>query len=125
MCLQSELFLAFVRWICEVGTVKLKVRDALPFGREKAIPAKALADALGFPTTIELRKQIERERAAGAVILSDCHRGGYYLSNDPEELRGFTRTLTARAKNTAKAAQSAQIALDAATGQERMEGWWK
>jgi hypothetical protein len=107
-----------------VGAVKLKVRDALPFGRENAIPAKALADALGFPTTRELRKQIERERAAGAVILSDCHRGGYYLSNDPEELRRFTRTLTARAKNTAKAAQSAQIALDAATGQERMEGWY-
>ena len=125
MCLQSDLFLAFVRWICEVGTVKLKVRDALPFGRENAIPAKALADALGFPTTRELRKQIERDRAAGAVILSDCHRGGYYLSNDPEELRRFTRTLNARAKNTAKAAQSAQEALDAATGQERMEGWWK
>ena len=104
--------------------MKLKVRDALPFGRENAIPAKALADALGFPTTRELRKQIERERSAGAVILSDCHRGGYYLSNDPEELRRFTRTLTARAKNTAKAAQSAQIALDAATGQERMEGWY-
>jgi len=46
------------------------------------------------------------------------------MSNDPEELRRFTRTLTARAKNTAKAAQSAQIALDAATGQERMEGWY-
>ena len=41
------------------------------------------------------------------------------------ELRRFTRTLNARAKNTAKAAQSAQEALDAATGQERMEGWWK
>ena len=105
--------------------MKLKVRDALPFGRENAIPAKVLADALGIPTTRVLRKQIERERAAGAVILSDCHRGGYYLSDDPEELRRFTRTLMARAKNTAKAAQSAQIALDAATGQERMEGWWK
>ena len=125
MCLQSDLFQVFVRWICEVDAVKLKVRDALPFGRENAIPAKVLADALGIPTTRELRKQIERERTAGAVILSDCHRGGYYLSDDPEELRRFTRTLMARAKNTAKAAQSAQIALDAATGQERMEGWWK
>ena len=105
--------------------MKMKVRDSLPFGRESAISAKVLAEALGFPSDRELRKQIERERAAGAVILSDCHRGGYYLSNDPEELRRFTRTLNARAKNTAKAAQSAQEALDAATGQERMEGWWK
>ena len=76
--------------------MKMKVRDSLPFGRENAIPAKVLAEALGFPSDRELRKQIERERAAGAVILSDCHRGRYYLSNDPEELRRFTRTLNAR-----------------------------
>ena len=50
MCLQSELFLAFVRWICEVGAVKLKVCDALPFGRENAIPAKVLAEALDAAT---------------------------------------------------------------------------
>ena len=104
--------------------MKMKVRDRLPFGREIAIPAKVLAEALGFPSDRELRKQIERERAAGVVILSDCHHGGYYLSNSPEELRRFTRTLNARAKNT-KAAQSAQEALDAATGQERIEGGWK
>ena len=73
--------------------MKMKVRDSLPFGRENAIPAKVLAEALGFPSD--------------------------------RELRWFTRTLNARAKNTAKAAQSAQEALDAATGQERMEGWWK
>ena len=44
---------------------------------------------------------------------------------DPAELARFAKTLNARARNTIKAAQSAQIALDAATGQERMEGWWK
>ena len=60
----------------------------------------------------------------GAVILSNSQGGGYYLSNDPEELRRFTRTLNARAGNTIKAAQSAQMALDAAIGQERMEGWF-
>ena len=104
--------------------MKMKVRDSLPFGRENAIPAKVLAEALGFPSDRELRKQIERERAAGAVILSDCHRGGYYLSDDPEELRRFTRTLNARARNTAKAAESAQRALDAASGQEVIGGWY-
>ena len=104
--------------------MKMKVRDSLPFGRENAIPAKVLAEALGFPSERELRKQIERERAAGAVILSDCHRGGYYLSNAPEELRRFTRTINARARNTIRAAQSAQRALDAATGQETLEGWY-
>lgn len=102
----------------------MKVRDALHYGRGNAIPSKVLAKALGFRTIRDLQKQIERERAAGAVILSDPCGGGYYLSNDPAELARFTRTLIARAKNTAKAAHSAQMALDAATGQESIEGWY-
>ena len=104
--------------------MQLKVYDSLRYGRENAIPSKALVQMLGFPSDRELRKQIERERAAGAVILSDCHRGGYYLSDDPEELLRFTRTLNARARNTIRAAQSAQRALDAASGQESIAGWY-
>ena len=104
--------------------MQMKVRDSLHYGRGNAIPSKVLAKALGYPSVRDLQKQIERERAAGAVILSDPCGGGYYLSNDPEELRRFTRTLNARAKNTIKAAKSAQMALDAATGQESIEGWY-
>ena len=104
--------------------LKLKVYDRLAYGRKNAIPSKVLAESLGFQSVRDLQKQIERERAAGAVILSDACGGGYYLSNDPDELRRFTKTLHARAKNTIKAAESAQRALDAATGQERIEGWW-
>lgn len=103
----------------------MRVFDSLRYGKENAIPSKTLAQVLGFQSVRELQKQIERERAAGAVILSDPCGGGYYLSNDPEELRRFTQTLNARARNTMKAAESAQRALDAATGQERMEGWWQ
>ena len=83
-----------------------------------------LAEALGFRSVRDLQKQIEKERAAGAVILSDPCGGGYYLSDDPAELLRFTRTLEARARNTIKAAESARRALDAATGQESMEGWY-
>ena len=104
--------------------VQLKVYGSLRYGKENAIPSKLLAETLGFQTVRDLQKQIERERAAGAVILSDSQGGGYYLSNDPEELQRFTRTLNARARNTIKAAQSAQRALDAATGQEVMGGWY-
>ena len=104
--------------------MRFRVRDSLRYGKEAAIASKPLAEALGFQSVRDLQKQIERERAAGAVILSDCHGGGYYLSNDPEELQRFTRTLNARARNTIKAAQSAQRALDAATGQEVMGGWY-
>lgn len=100
------------------------VYDALPYGREHAIPSKQLAQMLGFRSVRDLQKAVEAERAAGAVILSDTSGGGYYLSNDPAELQRFTRTLYARARNTMKAAESAQRALDAATGQMRMPGWY-
>ena len=102
----------------------MKVHDSLRYGRENAIPSKILAKALGFQSVRDLQKQIERERAAGAVILCDSHGAGYYLSDDPAELRRFTRTLNARAKNTLKAAESAQRALDDLTGQETMAGWY-
>lgn len=92
--------------------MKFPVRDSLRFGRENAISSKLLASLLGFPTVRDLQRQVERERAAGAVILCDSQGAGYYLSNDPAELKRFTRTLEARAKNTIRAAQSAQRALD-------------
>ncbi len=102
----------------------MKVRDSLHYGRNNAIPSKVLAEALGYSTVRDLQKQIERERSAGAVILSDPCGGGYYLSDDPAELKRFTKTLKARAMNTIKAAQSAQMALDAVVGQKSMEGWY-
>ena len=104
--------------------MKMKVFDSLHYGRENAIPSKVLAEALGYQSVRGLQKQIEMERAAGAAILSDSQSGGYYLSNDPEELERFTRTLKARARNTIKAALSAQMALDSATGQTSIEGWY-
>lgn len=94
----------------------MKVFVSLHYGKENAIPSKTLAKAMGFQNVRDLQKQIERERAAGAVILSDPCGGGYYLSNDPDELRRFTQTLYARARNTMRAAKSAQRALCAATG---------
>jgi hypothetical protein len=100
-----------------------KIYDLLPDGREAAIPARDLARIAGLSSTRSLQLQIERERAGGAVILSRSD-GGYYRSSDPEELRRFIRTLDARSRNTAKAMRSAQAALDALTGQDRVKGWW-
>ncbi len=102
--------------------MEVKVFDSLPYGKENAIPSKALVKALGFQSIRELQKQIKRQRAAGAVILSDPCGGGYYLSSDPVELRRFTQTLHARARNTINAAESAQRALNTVTEQERIEG---
>ncbi len=104
--------------------MKFCVRDYLHYGRENAVPSKALAKSLGFRSVRDLQKRIEFERAHGAVILSDPCGGGYYLSGDPCELRRFVRTLNARAKNTIRAAESAQRALNNLTGQESMAGWF-
>lgn len=98
--------------------------DILPIGRERAISSEALAAVTGCKSVRELQKRIERERLAGAVILSDTHSGGYYRSNDPAELRRFVRTLNARARNTLRAAESAQIALNTIEGQESIGGWF-
>ena len=104
--------------------MRFLVRDSLRYGKAQAIASKRLAEALGFRSVRELQKQIERERSAGAVILSDPCGGGYYLSDDPEELMRFTRTLNARARNTIKAVKSAQMALNASIGQESIVGWY-
>lgn len=98
--------------------------NILPIGRERAISSEALAAVTGCKSVRELQKRIERERLAGAVILSDTHGGGYYRSDDPAELRRFVRTLNARAKNTLRAAESAQMALNTIEGQERIGGWF-
>lgn len=93
--------------------MKTIVYDSLLYGRENAIPSAVLVDMHMFRSVRELQKQIENERAAGMVILSDPHGGGYYRSNDPRELKQFIRTMYARAGNTLRAAESAQRALAA------------
>lgn len=100
------------------------VYKSLNYGRENAVKSKELARRLGFKSVRELQKQVESERAAGYVIISDPSGSGYFLSDDPIELRRFVNTLNARAANTIRASESAQRALDAATGQQRVEGWW-
>lgn len=100
--------------------MKFMVRDSLRLGRAAAIASKPLAEALGFRSVRELQKEVERERSAGAVIISDPCGAGYFLSDDPVELLRFIRTLEARARKTAMAAESARKALDELIGQERM-----
>ena len=104
--------------------MKGEALSVLRFGRDNAISFNVLADSLTHRSMRDLQKQIEREWSADEVILSDPCGGGYYLSNDPEKLLRFTRTLTARARNTIRVVQTAQRALGAATGQESMQGWY-
>ncbi len=98
----------------------MRITDYLPTGKENAISSKALAALLGFDTVRELQRAIERERQSGAVILSTCSDGGgYYLSNDPLEIAAFIRTLHNRANNMLRSVESAQVALNNLTEQEK------
>lgn len=99
------------------GGQAFRVADFLPRGRENAVPSRYLANAMGFRSVRELQKAVARERNAGAVILSTCtDGGGYYLSDDPREIRAFIHTLFARARNTECAIESARLEL------QRIEG---
>ena len=49
--------------------MRFRVRDSLRYGKAAAIASKPLAEALGFRSVRDLQKQIERERASGAVRL--------------------------------------------------------
>ena len=95
----------------------LKIADFLPRGAENAVPSRYLVNILGFRSVRDLQKAIERERNAGAVILSTCtDGGGYFLPDSPEEIRRFIRTLSSRARNSDKALESARAEL------QRIEG---
>lgn len=101
----------------------LKITEYLRYGKENAISSKDLANLAGVSSVRELQKIIERERQAGAVILSTCaDSGGYYLSNDPTEIKAFVRTLSNRAHHTMMSLASAESALAELTGQQRLEG---
>ena len=49
--------------------MRFRVRDSLRYGKAAAIASNPLAEALGFRSVRDLQKQIERERASGAVRL--------------------------------------------------------
>lgn len=87
------------------------VRDNLKAGRVNAERPKDLARRLGFASVRALQQEVEAERRAGAVILCDPGGDGYFLSNDPVEIRRFISALEHRAKNTMLAAESARQLL--------------
>ncbi|MCB7317149.1 hypothetical protein [Lacrimispora sp. 210928-DFI.3.58] len=94
------------------GNTSLIVADILPEGKENAVSSEALCNFLGFGSVRELQKQIARERAAGAVILSTCQDdGGYFLPGNDQEVKEFIRTLESRGKKTLLALRSARKLL--------------
>lgn len=80
-----------------------RIADLLHPGAENAVPRQDLMAWTGLSDR-ELRRQIERERRAGAWIISD-NRHGYFLADDPAEVQRFTRSMLHRSAEIAKTAR--------------------
>lgn len=103
--------------------MKAIVYDALPHGRNNAIPWRDLVAQLGFGSKRELQKHIEVERRHGFVILTDFTGKGYFRSDDPDDLKRFIATMNAKAVNTRIAILSAERELNRVSGQTVVDGW--
>ena len=100
-----------------------KIERLLLHGEQNATKSSVLMELAGLHSPRALRSQIEKERAAGALILSTVRgHGGYFLpSADPtqgrEEIEAFIRTVSTRAVNSQKTLKAARRALRECVGQ--------
>ena len=67
----------------------------LSYGPENGITLRHLEKLSDLPGR-EVRRKIERERRAGALIISD-NQHGYYLTDNPAEAQRFARSMQHRA----------------------------
>lgn len=99
-----------------------EIMDILPEGKNNAISAEALTRMLQLRSKRELQKRIEKERKAGALILSST-TGGYYTSHNRTEVQEFVRTLESRARHTFLAIRTARRFLrETAISQTEADG---
>lgn len=88
------------------------VVELLDKGRENAKTTEELVRACNFTNKRDLTLQIAKEREAGAVICSTTSgEGGYYLPDNPKELRAFINSMDNRAINIFRAVKSAKKML--------------
>lgn len=77
------------------GSQMLHIADLLSHGPENGITLRHLEKLSDLPGR-EIRRKIERERRAGALIISD-NQHGYYLTDNPAEAQRFARSMQHRA----------------------------
>lgn len=82
----------------------MRIADLLSHGPENGVTLRHLEKLTDLPGR-EVRRQIERERRAGALILSD-NKSGYFLSADPAEAQRFARSMKHRAREILRTARA-------------------
>ena len=82
----------------------LKISSLLSHGAENGVTLRHLEKLTDLPGR-EVRRQIERERRAGALIISD-NQHGYFLTDDPAEAQRFARSMQHRAREILRTARA-------------------
>lgn len=82
----------------------VKIADFLSHGAENGVTLRHLEKLADLPGR-EVRRQIERERRAGALIISD-NQHGYFLTDDPAEAQRFARSMQHRAREILRTARA-------------------
>ena len=113
---------------CLYSTTPASVRQVtayLPIGASNAISCKELAAILGYKTLRLLSRQIQRERLAGAPICAAVSGDsrGYYLTDEPAELRRYISALDRRLREVRRTRDACGDTLRRMTGQEVLKGW--
>lgn len=73
--------------------------DLIPIGRTNAIRRAALCQRCGMGDR-KMRDEIKQLRDKGIPVLNNQDGSGYYISNDPDEIRRWQRQEMARATKT-------------------------
>lgn len=114
----SRLYFTTPASVCQVAA-------HLPIGASNAISGKELAAILGYKTLRLLSRQIQLERLAGAPICAAVSgdKRGYYLTDEPAELRRYISALDRRLREVRRTRDACGDTLRRMTGQEVLRGW--
>lgn len=82
------------------------IESLLPHSAENGLTLKDLVRLTQWPERA-IRKEIEAERRAGVLIISDnCN--GYWLTDDPGEAQRFVRSMKHRAREILRTARAVE-----------------
>ncbi len=100
-----------------------KVAENLKHGAQNAINANNLVILCSYHTKRELRREIERERRGGVLILANQH--GYFLPSDDEdearrELSEFVHSAEKKSKSLLRTIRHSKAALKQCLGQTEL-----
>lgn len=94
----------WTKWSGWCRVLPMRIADLLSHGPENGQTITDLERLTGCQSR-EIRKQIERERRAGTLIISD-NAHGYYLTDDPAEAQRFARSMQHRAREILRTARA-------------------